>query len=161
MVWSPSKICAIEPSGKVFVINSDLQSYFAKLLETSKLDCKPETQAYISTVLSRHGDYIDLLSRSVTLAWAEAKDSAQFAKHQTLGDYIFWSKSVACLTSQITDVKQSKQETNDADKQYKIAVGRNAYYACYRLIGKRWPLFEELSDRFDELSSNVSTIISK
>lgn len=119
----------------------DLTTYFAAIAQ--QLQCEPATRAYITNLLAKPNEAAQVANCSLTLAWAAARWTSSFAEFQRVGDWVFFARVWA------------PEQLNAASAAYYDAVARQSYYACYRLLNKQWPLFEELSDRFRELAQRA------
>lgn len=127
-------------------VTDDLLKWFEDRV-TSKVDCEPETRAYIANLLLKQKVTAELISSPITLLYARARERAGFIHHQQLADWLFWTKSVA------------PQHLHHAVPAYYDAVAQFSYFACYRMV-REWVLFEELSDRFSELTQQVGVQLS-
>lgn len=85
----------------------------------------------------------DLSKDSVTVLFAQARSKHDFLIYQNLGDWIFFSNTMASA------------HLHNASQDYYQTIARLSYYSCYKLINKKWKLFEELSDNFPVLESKV------
>jgi hypothetical protein len=124
------------------IIHRNIPDYFNELL--TDLNCQKETRAYIISIYGKYKSaQFDLSKDSVTLLFAQARDKQDFLTYQNLGDWIFFSNTWA------------PNHLHNASKDYYDTVARLSYYSCYRLINRQWKLFEELSDNFLTLESQV------
>lgn len=126
----------------------DLNNFFSKELE--RLDCDDTTKAYIVSIFTKykHSEF-DYSKESITLLFADAKKTHNFALHQTLGDWLFYSFALY------------PEHLNNASPEYYRSVGQLSYYSCYRLMNRQWKLFENLADGFDDLSYGARIAIRR
>lgn len=115
----------------------DLTHFFEERL--TPLRCLPATRAYI-TCLFGHAPSCDFGDRPFTLVWQEARDAADFAELQTLADSLLWLRTF------------KPERLRNADIGLYDAIGSSAYGRCHAILGRKWPLYEELADRFANLS---------
>jgi hypothetical protein len=115
------------------------------VFEVDHISASEPAKAYIRSIFK---DYIKAenmpTNMSVTLLYAEARESYSFEKYQKLGDWIFFSKTV--LPGHLVN----------ASDEYYIALAQNSYYNCYLLTKRQWKLFEEMADNFEYLSGAIS-----
>lgn len=123
-------------------IHKNITYFFEEKL--SDLQCHQDTKAYIISIFGKYKSAsFDLSKDSVTLLFAQARIKHDFNIYQNLGDWIFFTNTIA------------PNHLRNASKEYYDTVARNSYYSCYMLINKEWKLFEELSDNFVKLESEV------
>ena len=126
----------------------NINNYFAEQLDT--LNCDPNTKAYITGIFSKYKYANDDYSKySITILLSEAKFKQDFVIFQNLGDWLFFCQSLY------------PEALNSASPDYYNSVGALSYYSCYRLLDKKWRLFEELADQFSFLSNSTRNIIRK
>lgn len=126
----------------------DLAIFFDKILQN--LSCRPETQSYIISIYHKFkSSEFDYSNQSITLLYAHARERQDFLTFQNVGDWLFWSNTIF------------PESLKDANKNYYDNIGRLAYYSCYRLIQRKWFLFEELSDNFSFLENQVKDRLKK
>jgi hypothetical protein len=123
-------------------INKNITNFFEVLL--SDIKCHPDTRAYIVSIYGKYktAEY-DFSKDSITLLYAQAREKQDFLIYQNLGDWIFFSNTIA------------PNHLKFASKDYYDTIARLSYYSCYKLINKQWKLFEELSDNLLELENEV------
>ena len=109
-----------------------------------------ETRAYIISIFNKYrvGGKNDLSDKSLTVEYSIAKFENDFNRFQNIGDYIFFSK-----------VLHEKSLTG-ASEDYYHSLGQLSYWSCYRMI-KSWKVYQELADRFIDLSKDTKKIIHK
>lgn len=129
-------------------LRGNVIDFFGKQLEG--LDCQKLTQAYIVGIFGKYrtADF-DLSKESLTLKFAEARTQRDFAKFQTIGDWIFFSQSLM------------PQHLHYASKDYYDTVARLSFYSCYQLLNRQWQVYEELADDFVPLNKEVSIRLNK
>lgn len=120
------------------IVISSTSAYFEKVFD--RLDCDNTTKAYIVSLFCRG---ITPKENSIVLAWAELKNTSKFDRFQELGDYAFWHTIVSESSNHVV------YET----------IGSLAYHRCHRLLMGKWPLYEELADRFSVLTSESSKLL--
>jgi hypothetical protein len=124
----------------------DLRLFFTDELE--ELPCDANTKAYIITIFAKYRtSAFDLSKQSITLHYAEAKTKQDFAMFQTIADWLFWCNSVW------------PEHLNDASMDYYYTVGQLSYHACYKLIKRSWPVYDEMAQSFVPLSLSARAII--
>lgn len=113
------------------------------------LECQQDTKAYIISIYGKYKSaQFDLSKDSVTLLFAQARNNQDFLTYQNLGDWIFFANTLA------------PTHLKFASKDYYDTVARLSYYSCYKLINRQWKLFEELSDNFHVLETQVKNRLS-
>lgn len=123
-------------------LHRNITNFFEDLL--IDLECQRDTKAYIVSIYGKYkSSEFDLSKDSVTLMFAQARNKQDFFTYQNLGDWIFFANTLA------------PEHLRYASKDYYDNVARLSYYSCYRLINRQWKLFEELSDNFQLLESQV------
>lgn len=80
---------------------------------------------------------IDLSDKSIVLAQAHAKT---FVDYQMIGDWALW----------VTAFNQSHQH-----KQVIESMGRLSYDSCYRLLGRKIGVYEELADELPIITNHI------
>ena len=126
------------------IIRDNITQYFDELL--IDLDCQRDTKAYIVSIYGKFKSArFDLSKDSITLRFAQARSNQDFLTYQNLGDWIFFANTIA------------PDHLRFASKEYYDTVARLSYYSCYKLINRQWKLFEELSDNFNVLETQVKT----
>jgi hypothetical protein len=124
------------------ILNSNVTTLFEELLDDIK--CHRDTKAYIVSIYAKYKNaQFDLSKDSVTLLFAQGRNKQDFLTYQNLGDWIFFANTMA------------PSHLQGASKEYYDTVARVSYYSCYRLIDRKWKLFEELADNFPSLESQV------
>jgi len=127
---------------------NNITNYFGQIL--NDLNCGRETASYIISIYGKYkSSSCDLSQDSITLLFAKARSKQDFAIYQNLGDWIFFSNTI------------NPSHLQDASKEYYDTIARLSYYSCFKLINKEWKLFEELSDNFIYLESQVKEKFSK
>jgi hypothetical protein len=125
-------------------LHRNITKFFEEML--NDIECQNDTKAYIVSIYGKYKSAeFDLSKDSVTLLFAQARSNQDFLTYQNLGDWIFFANTLA------------PNHLNHASKDYYDTVARLSYYSCYKLINKQWKLFEELSDNFLTLESQVKT----
>lgn len=116
-------------------------------IELQKLDCEEELKAYIVSVFSKYRSAnTDLSKHSVTVEYSLAKFERDFVRFQNIGDWLFFTNTLY------------PDSLSHASKSYYHSVGQMSYYSCYTIV-RDWKLYEQLADRFIDLSDNARTII--
>lgn len=131
----------------MYIIHKNIPDFFDELL--SDLNCQHDTKSYIIGIYGKYKSAeFDLSKDSVTLLFAQARLKQDFLTYQNLGDWIFFANTIA------------PNHLHNASKDYYDTVARLSYYSCYNLINRQWKLFEELSDNFLSLESQVKNKLS-
>lgn len=124
------------------MIHKNITKFFEEIL--NDLECHQDTRAYIISIYGKYKNAdFDLSKDSVTLLFSQARLKQDFLTYQNLGDWIFFANTIA------------PNHLKFASKEYYDTIARLSYYSCYKLINKQWKLFEELSDNFITLESQV------
>lgn len=122
----------------------NITKFFDEIL--NDLNCHHDTRAYIVSIYGKYKTaQFDLSKDSITLRFAQARTKQDFLTYQNLGDWIFFSNTLAPKHLQF------------ASKDYYDTIARLSYYSCYKLINRQWKLFEELSDNFLVLERQVKS----
>jgi hypothetical protein len=124
------------------IIHNNVSGFFEELL--IDLDCHQDTRAYIVGIFGSYksANY-DFSKQSITTLFSQAREKHSFADYQRLADWLFFVASIA------------PDSLKYASKDYYNTIGRLSYYSCYKLINKEWKLYEELSDNWKNLESQV------
>lgn len=129
------------------IVITNPEDWFSKKIKN--VDCSEITKSYIVNVLSNiHVNSYVSHNHSITLAWFDARCSGSFIKHQRIGDWILWVKSVYPQS-----IKEN-QELIDS-------IGRLSYYACYHILSKKWKLYQELADNLTEITASINKELSR
>ena len=121
------------------VIN--LNDWFIELVD--RLNCRHDTRAYISSVLTQYKSSEDDLSKiSIVLAYAEAKKQSNFVNYKKIGDWVLW---VSSTHPHFFDNRELVQ-----------TIGQLSYNACNKLLRGSWPLYEELADNLPVITRHVN-----
>jgi hypothetical protein len=124
-----------------------LNDYFQ--IELQKLECEDELKVYIISIFSKYKtSENDLSKQSLTIEYASAKFKRDFAKFQDIGDWIFYTNTLY------------PESLNNASRNYYYSVGQMSYYSCYTMV-RDWKLYEQMADRFIDLSETSRKIIRK
>ena len=120
----------------------NLTSFFQNIL--ANLKCRKDTNAYIISIYAKYitADF-DLSQDNVSLLFLEARLKQDFMIYQNLGDWIFFINTTM------------PEHLRHASKSYYDTIARISYDSCYKIIRRQWKLFEELSDNFDPLETEV------
>jgi hypothetical protein len=129
------------------ILQSNLKTFFQK--ELNSLNCDIKTKSYILTILTDYNPENNYSNESLTLIYAKAKHTQDFVIFQNLGDWLFFCHSVFpdCL--------------NNASSEYYQSIARLSYYSCFRLINKKWLIFENLADDYDYLTTSTRKIFKR
>lgn len=126
------------------ILHRNITNFFEELL--NDLECQYDTKAYIVSIYGKYKSAeFDLSKDSVTILFAQARHKQDFLTYQNLGDWIFFANTLA------------PKHLQYASKDYYDTIARLSYYSCYKIIDKKWKLFEELSDNFVILEDQVKT----
>ena len=120
---------------KDITLYKNLEDVFGHII--NKLECQNTTKAYISNVLFKKLPP-DYSGESVTLILSQAKFAYSFELYQNLGDWILFCQSTF------------PDHLKDASPEYYSAVAQECYYRCYKIVNKKWLLFEELADNLPQ-----------
>jgi len=126
----------------------ELATWFDKRLDAVR--CEHETRAYLAGLMTERAKSVQDAG-SITLAYASARNQGSFEQFQQLGDRVLWAGIFVA------------DEFDEYNKLYEN-IGRLCYYTCYRLLDRRWRLYEELADELPRLvkearlSSGISLV---
>ena len=124
----------------------ELENFFINRLRT--IPCSENTKSYIIGILVKYrSSHLDLSKNSITIEYALAKSNSDFLRFQTLADWLFFSKSIY------------PESLKNASEDYYNSIAQISYYSCFRLINKKWSLYEEISDQFPILTTTVNQAI--
>lgn len=123
------------------ILVSNLENFFCKHTET--IPCLESTRAYICGVF-KEANKKDLSDQILTLVYAKAKFEHRFELFQNLGDWILISKVMF------------PEYLNEPSQSYYDAIAQSSYDKCYRMLERKWKLYEELADRFPEIASALN-----
>lgn len=125
------------------IVHCALEEQFINITKSLKVS-NEATRAYIFGIFkNKLINNNDLSKDSITIKYSEAKFSYDFEKFQVLGDWIFFTKSIF------------PKSLNRASPEYYDAIAQNSYYRCYKILDKKWVLFEELADEFTNLTNTI------
>lgn len=125
---------------------NSLISFFSE--EFEELSCNIETRAYITSIFSRASDF-DLSKESLTLLFAKARNEHNFSIYQNIGDWIFYCKSL------------NPEHLHFASEDYYYSLGRLSYYSCYKLLNRKWKIYDEMAENFILLEKETSKILKR
>lgn len=129
---------------QIIVQHKQFEDQFNQITQILKVS-NELTRAYIFGIFkNKLYNTNDLSKDSLTIKYAEAKFSYEFEKFQILGDWIFFTKSIY------------PNSLNKASPEYYDSIAQNSYYKCYKLLDKKWIVFEELSDQFPYFTKCIS-----
>lgn len=128
-----------------FIIKeNNLNIYFSKKINLNEY--RKETSAYIVNVFS---DPIKNLSKhSITIYYANAVANYRFDMFQNLGDWLLFTRTMF------------PEFLNGASIEYYDSVAQCSYYRCYKILDKKWILYEELADSFPNIIKKLQILIS-
>lgn len=120
----------------------NLNDFFSEVL--TDLSCERETQSYIVSVFCKYkSSSFDLSNQSLTILYSIGKSKMDFNTFQNIGDWIMFCGSL------------TPGSLKDASEDYYNQLAQISYYNCFRIINKKWVLFEELSDNFVEIRKEI------
>ena len=123
-------------------IQANINNFFEELL--ADIECQPTTRIYITSIYGKYKSAeFDLSKDSVTLLFAQARLKQDFLLYQNLGDWIFFSNTMA------------PAHLRFASKDYYDTIAQLSYFSCYKIINRQWKLFEELADNLPVLEREV------
>lgn len=117
-----------------------LRAWFTDLL--ASIEVQDATRAYIIDVMSSPGHDCNLHDRSIVLAYYDACSTGSFSSFKRIGDWVLWIASFA-------------PESIEVHRDVNESIGRLSYYACHRILNKKWHLYEELADDMPKIVHNV------
>lgn len=125
---------------------TNINDFFSDKLKNVSTD--PIIQSYIVSVLVKYKkNDLNYSKESLTILYSEAKNTANFHRFQSLGDFIFFCNTLY------------PEHLNNASPDYYHSIGRLSYYSCYRLMNKEWKVFENMADELITLSLKTRKII--
>lgn len=126
------------------ILHSSLLNFFEENLQD--LRCDPATRAYIVSIYVKYKKpEFDLSQDSVSLLFLQAREKRNFLIYQNLGDWIFFCNTIA------------PSHLKHASKDYYDNIARMSYISCYQIIDRKWKLFEELADNFNQIENEVKS----
>lgn len=132
----------------MFVTYNSINKFFAE--QMSALPCRDITRSYIVGILSKYKIANDDYSnRSLTILYSKAKKERNFLIFQNLADYIFFSRTFF------------PEYLSNASIDYYQSLAQSSYYTCYKIVDKKIDIYQELADRFQELTEQTHSIIQK
>ena len=127
---------------KIFIRKyNSLTKYFEKIIKIP--NCEEKTHAYIIGVFSQHKPKYNYSQDSLTIKYINAQEEYSFTEFQQLGDWLLFTKSMF------------PEALNGATPEYYDALAQMSYYRCYIILKRQWMLFEELADKFPQLTRNI------
>jgi hypothetical protein len=127
-------------------IYKNLNSFFSETLRD--LPCSEETRAYIISIFYKYRmSNADLSKDNLTLLFAQARFNQDFLTYQNIGDWIFYSKSMY------------PEHLHRASEDYYYNIARLSYYSCYKLIDRKWKLYEQLADECISLTKEAQSLL--
>lgn len=116
---------------------------FQQYLECKiNITCKESTKSYIIGNLANIKRN-DLSKDSITLFYGKAVQNYNFEKFQNLADHLFF---IECFFP---------ENLKNASAKYYNDIAKKSYYSCYKIVNKRWILFEELADQFEVYTRTI------
>lgn len=123
-----------------------LNDFFSARLES--LECDEKTRAYIVSVLAKYKTASNDYSKdSLTSLYAAARFRQDFLMYDQLGSWIFYCETFF------------PEHLNSASKSYYYDIGMLSYDACFKLINRKWLLYQELAHNFVHLSNSTRELI--
>lgn len=123
---------------------SNLEKFFSERTKYLTI-CQEPTKAYITNVFTKCAKN-DLSKEILTLVFAKAKMENKYELFQSLGDWILFAKSMY------------PESLRYASSEYYNALAQISYLRCYRILDKKWVLFEELADQFPKVVDKLQTL---
>lgn len=132
----------------VIYTNITIKDLFQKPLSEIKTS-QEATHAYISNIFIKNvtAQY-DFSKDSIVLTFGKAKEQYSFKLFQETADWLFFIKSF------------NPGSLNKCSMNLYNTIAQNSYYKCHIIINKKWPLFEELADRFDYFTNTINNAMS-
>lgn len=125
----------------MLVICNNLQNFIRNRLEN--VNCEENTKAYIVSIFDRFKKQdIDYSKESITILYGSAMSERDFEKFQNIGDWIFFCKTI-----------HPKYEINLSD--YYSNIAKFSYYSCFKILNKKWLVYENLADDFNYLTKET------
>lgn len=101
-----------------------------------------ETKEYIKSIFIKYLNFnLNGFNESYTLKYINANN--KFDRYQDLADELLFMSSLF------------PESLNYASKDYYKSIGKLSYYKCFKILNGQWPLFEELSDKFDYFTGAI------
>jgi hypothetical protein len=113
---------------------SDLRSWFFSAVKDAPVS--DMARVYVIDVMARP-ERVDMSTESIVLARAKA---VTFVDHQRIGDWALWIGAFHPTHEHI---------------QVTEAIGRMSYHSCYRLLGRRLRVYEELADQLPSIVNHL------
>jgi hypothetical protein len=128
--------------------SNNIIKFFEEKLRDIK--CQDDTRAYIAGIYGKYkSSDLDLSKDSITLLYSQARLKQDFLIYQNLGDWLFFINTIA------------PTHLRYASKEYYDTIAQLSYYSCYRLMNKKWKLFEELSNNLISLEEQVKNKLTE
>ena len=118
-----------------------LHDWFASKIGQASLS--DEVKAYTVGVLSKK---IDVIDTSIVMEYASACESGEFVKFQKIGDSVLF---VSIIHPEFVEQNLVVNQT----------IAMMAYQSCHRILDRKWPVYEELSDRLPYVASSVRNVL--
>jgi len=132
----------------MIISHGNINGFFDELLDDLK--CQKDTRSYIVGIFGKYrSTEFDFSKDSIGDLFCQARNKHDFSLYQNLGDWLFFSNSIA------------PQHLQFASKDYYDNIARLSYYSCYKLINGQWRLFEELADNLPNLEEQVKNRLPK
>lgn len=110
-------------------------------------NCHTDTRAYMhSTMLKFLKSDVDFSKESITVMYCNAVQQYNFRMYQDIADWLFFVNSFYPAS------------LDKASPHYYTSLARLSYYKCYQIVNKKWPLFNEMADRFEYFTSCIKEV---
>lgn len=125
------------------IVSSD-KNYFVSKLEDLK--CEYQTRSYIIGIFNKYLKNADgdLSRDNIILLYADASANRNFICFQNIGDWVFFCRIFF---------------PEFIPGQMYVNLGQMSYFHCYKILERKWPVFEELADRFESLENQTKKLI--
>lgn len=126
----------------------NITNFFEELL--TNLKCQRDTKAYIVSIYGKYKSAeFDMSKDSIALMFAQARNKQDFLTYQNIGDWLFYSRTMYPAS------------LKGASENYYDNIAQLSYYNCYRMLNKKWKLYQQLADEFIPLSKMTRNILIK
>jgi len=116
---------------------NDFDEIVKNLLQGLKCS-RNETKSYIDGIFKQFVKAEKTPEKKIIiLEFSRAKEEYSFERFQNLADWLFFA------------ITLYPKHLNSCPQNYYSSIARISYYRCYKILDGKWPLFEEMADRFN------------
>jgi len=130
----------------ILFTSDDFDKYLDNFLNELDLS-NQHSKDYIKGVFKSQINNTKMFEEPVCYSFIKGYSSYNFEKMQNTADFILIYNSIF-----------RKNAERFGSKEYYNDIGKMCYQRCYVMLNKKWPLFKDLSDNFDNI---IDFIIEK